>query len=128
MNRRHLPGRRGEVGLTSMRLLLAAVLALLSVASTVVAIATVPLRTHSISMPYIGRFKCLLYLNADEESNRTKDDELQNRWFDFGGSTIINTNRHIRLTNNRQSQQGYLWSRLVMIPIDAITRACIDEN
>ncbi|KAL1935182.1 hypothetical protein VTP01DRAFT_4322 [Rhizomucor pusillus] len=76
-----------------MRLLLAAVLALLSVASTVVAIATVPLRTHSISMPYI-------------------DDELQNRWFDFGGSTIINTNRHIRLTNNRQSQQGYLWSRL----------------
>lgn len=79
-------------------------------------------------MPYIGRFKCLLYLNADEESNRTKDDELQNRWFDFGGSTIINTNRHIRLTNNRQSQQGYLWSRLVMIPIDAITRACIDEN
>ncbi|KAI9271807.1 legume-like lectin family-domain-containing protein [Phascolomyces articulosus] len=40
------------------------------------------------------------------------DDELQNRWFDFGGDTLINTNRHIRLTSNRQSQQGYLWSRL----------------
>ncbi|KAJ8654469.1 hypothetical protein O0I10_009910 [Lichtheimia ornata] len=53
----------------------------------------VPLRTHSISMPYI-------------------DDELQNRWFDFAGDAIINTNRHIRLTSNRQSQQGYLWSRL----------------
>ncbi|KAI9308736.1 legume-like lectin family-domain-containing protein [Cunninghamella echinulata] len=40
------------------------------------------------------------------------DDELQNRWFDFGGNTIINTNRQIRLTSNRQSQVGYLWSRL----------------
>lgn len=44
----------------------------------------------------------------------TIDDELQNRWFDFGGDTVINTNRHIRLTSkNLQAQQGYLWSRLV---------------
>ncbi|KAI8065158.1 legume-like lectin family-domain-containing protein [Gongronella butleri] len=60
---------------------------------------SVILRTHSISMPYI-------------------DDELQNRWFDFGGDTIINTNRQIRLTSTRQSQQGYLWSRLPLTAHD----------
>ncbi|KAF9190963.1 hypothetical protein BGZ51_007981 [Haplosporangium sp. Z 767] len=52
-----------------------------------------PLRTHSIYMPYI-------------------DQELQNRWFDFGGDAIINTNTHIRLTQDMPSQTGYLWSRL----------------
>ncbi|KAF9089055.1 hypothetical protein BGX29_010490 [Mortierella sp. GBA35] len=52
-----------------------------------------PLRTHSLYMPYI-------------------DHDLQNRWFDFGGDTIINTNRHIRLTQDVPSQSGWLWSRL----------------
>ncbi|KAG1056019.1 hypothetical protein G6F46_001139 [Rhizopus delemar] len=54
------------------------------------------MRTHSISMPYI-------------------DEELQNRWFDFAGDTIINTNQHIRLTSMRQSQSGYLWSRMPLV-------------
>ncbi|RIA79906.1 legume-like lectin family-domain-containing protein [Glomus cerebriforme] len=53
----------------------------------------VPLRTHSIYMPYI-------------------DQDLQNRWFDFGADTVINTNKYIRLTHDRQSQTGWLWSRL----------------
>ncbi|KAF9112723.1 hypothetical protein BGX27_002898 [Mortierella sp. AM989] len=52
-----------------------------------------PLRTHSIYMPYI-------------------DQDLQNRWFDFGGDTLVNTNKHIRLTSDTPSQTGYLWSRL----------------
>ncbi|KAL0083323.1 legume-like lectin family-domain-containing protein [Phycomyces blakesleeanus] len=55
--------------------------------------AAVPLRTHSLSVPFI-------------------DDDLQNRWFDFGGNAIVNTNHHIRLTGNRPSQVGFLWSRL----------------
>lgn len=54
---------------------------------------TVALRTHSIYAPYI-------------------DQDLQNRWWDFGGDAIINTNKHIRLTRNRPSQMGWLWSRL----------------
>ncbi|KAG0139827.1 hypothetical protein CROQUDRAFT_665964 [Cronartium quercuum f. sp. fusiforme G11] len=53
---------------------------------------TIPIRSHSIYAPYV-------------------DSDLQNRWFDFGGSTIINTNKHIRLTQDRASQAGYLWSR-----------------
>ncbi|KAG0749477.1 hypothetical protein G6F62_002365 [Rhizopus arrhizus] len=43
------------------------------------------------------------------------DDELQNRWFDFAGNTVISTNHQIRLTSTRQSQLGYLWSRLPLI-------------
>ncbi|KAL0085599.1 legume-like lectin family-domain-containing protein [Phycomyces blakesleeanus] len=46
------------------------------------------------------------------------DDELQSRWFDFGGDTIINTNRQIRLTSTKPSQSGYLWSRLPLTATD----------
>jgi mannose-binding lectin 2 len=53
----------------------------------------VQLRTHSIYAPYI-------------------DQDLQNRWWDFGGDAYINTNKHIRLTRARPSQMGWLWSRL----------------
>ncbi|RSH87777.1 uncharacterized protein EHS24_000293 [Apiotrichum porosum] len=53
----------------------------------------VPLRTHSIAPPYV-------------------DTDLQNRWWDFGGDAIINTNKHIRLTQDRQSEAGWLWSRM----------------
>jgi len=40
------------------------------------------------------------------------DQDLQNRWFDFGGEAYVNTNKHIRLTQDRQSETGWLWSRL----------------
>jgi len=58
---------------------------------------TVPLRTHSLYAPYV-------------------DSDLQNRWWDFGGSAIVNTAKHIRLTQDRPSQVGWLWSRLPMSP------------
>ncbi|KAF8435055.1 legume-like lectin family-domain-containing protein [Boletus edulis BED1] len=54
---------------------------------------TVQLRTHSIHPPYI-------------------DEDLQNRWWDFGADAYINTNKHIRLTKATPSQMGWLWSRL----------------
>ncbi|RDB25391.1 hypothetical protein Hypma_007451 [Hypsizygus marmoreus] len=54
---------------------------------------TVQLRTHSLYAPYI-------------------DQDLQNRWWDFGADAYVNTNKHIRLTQNRPSQMGWLWSRL----------------
>ncbi|KAI0338377.1 concanavalin A-like lectin/glucanase [Trametopsis cervina] len=54
---------------------------------------TISLRTHSLYAPYI-------------------DQDLQNRWWDFGADAIVNTNKHIRLTQNRPSQMGWLWSRL----------------
>ncbi|KAL1409979.1 hypothetical protein Q8F55_003979 [Vanrija albida] len=63
----------------------------------------VALRTHSIAMPYV-------------------DSDLQNRWWDFGGDTIINTNKHIRLTQDRQSESGWLWSRMPL----AITNWQVD--
>ncbi|KZT05407.1 concanavalin A-like lectin/glucanase [Laetiporus sulphureus 93-53] len=54
---------------------------------------TINLRTHSIYAPYI-------------------DEDLQNRWWDFGADAYINTNKHIRLTRNRPSQIGWLWTRV----------------
>ncbi|EIW80521.1 hypothetical protein CONPUDRAFT_137692 [Coniophora puteana RWD-64-598 SS2] len=53
---------------------------------------SVQLRTHSIFPPYI-------------------DQDLQNRWWDFGADTYINTNKHIRLTQSRPGQNGWLWTR-----------------
>ncbi|KIR33941.1 lectin, mannose-binding 2 [Cryptococcus deuterogattii 99/473] len=54
---------------------------------------TVPLRTHSLAAPYV-------------------DTDLQNRWWDFGGDAIINTNKHVRLTQDKPSQAGWLWARM----------------
>ncbi|KAJ7750032.1 legume-like lectin family-domain-containing protein [Mycena maculata] len=54
---------------------------------------TVQLRTHSLYAPFI-------------------DQDLQNRWWDFGADAYVNTNKHVRLTRNRPSQMGWLWSRL----------------
>ncbi|KAI9633926.1 lectin [Dioszegia hungarica] len=51
------------------------------------------LRTHSLAPPYV-------------------DSDLQNRWWDFGADTIINTNKHVRLVQDKPSQNGYLWSRM----------------
>ncbi|KXN66922.1 concanavalin A-like lectin/glucanase [Conidiobolus coronatus NRRL 28638] len=35
---------------------------------------------------------------------------LENDYFDFGGDTVINKNSHIRLTADKPSKQGYIWS------------------
>lgn len=53
----------------------------------------VPLRTHSIAQPYL-------------------DQDFHSRWWDYGGTTVINTAKHIRLTYDRQHSTGTLWSRL----------------
>ncbi|KAL9940323.1 hypothetical protein V8E36_001028 [Tilletia maclaganii] len=59
--------------------------------------AVVPLRTHSIHAPYV-------------------DSNLQNKFWDFGGDAIVDTNRAVRLTLDKPSQMGWLWSRLVLPP------------
>lgn len=58
--------------------------------------AIVPLRTHSIYAPYV-------------------DSTLQSKYWDYGGDTIIDTNRHIRLTQDKPHQIGWLWSRFPII-------------
>ncbi|KAI0250088.1 legume-like lectin family-domain-containing protein [Lactifluus subvellereus] len=54
---------------------------------------TIQLRTHSLFAPYI-------------------DQDLQNRWWDFGADAYVNTNKYVRLTRNKPSLMGWLWSRL----------------
>jgi mannose-binding lectin 2 len=62
---------------------------------------TMQLRTHSLYAPYI-------------------DQDLQNRWWDFGADSYVNTNKYIRLTRNKPSQMGWLWSRLAVTPSNFI--------
>jgi len=37
---------------------------------------------------------------------------MQSRWWDYGGSTIIRADQHIRLTGQHPSQAGWLFSRV----------------
>ncbi|SNX82010.1 related to vesicular integral-membrane protein VIP36 [Melanopsichium pennsylvanicum] len=90
---------------TMLTLLISALLTLLQLASFVSASAKniqmremgsdaiVPLRSHSLYAPYV-------------------DSNLQNKFWDFGADSIVDTNKHIRLTQDRPSQMGWLWSRL----------------
>ncbi|KAI9019803.1 putative lectin family integral membrane protein [Hyaloraphidium curvatum] len=52
-----------------------------------------PLRSFSLQSPYI-------------------DEQLGSRWFDFGGSTIVEVNNWVRLTPDVTSKSGWLYSKL----------------
>ncbi|POR37223.1 L-type lectin-like domain-containing protein [Tolypocladium paradoxum] len=54
---------------------------------------SISLRTHSLQQPYL-------------------DSDMQSRWFDFGGDTVVRTDSYIRLTSDRPSQSGWLFSRV----------------
>ncbi|KAK5708397.1 hypothetical protein LTR97_000937 [Elasticomyces elasticus] len=54
---------------------------------------SIPLRTHSLQQPYL-------------------DSDMQSRWFDFGGSTVIRADQYIRLTGQHPSQAGWIFSRV----------------
>ncbi|TKA29759.1 hypothetical protein B0A50_03122 [Salinomyces thailandicus] len=54
---------------------------------------SIPIRTHSLQQPYL-------------------DSDMQSRWFDFGGSTVIRADQYIRLTSQQSSQAGWIFSRV----------------
>ncbi|GAB7346032.1 hypothetical protein MBLNU457_4801t1 [Dothideomycetes sp. NU457] len=54
---------------------------------------SIPLRTHSLVSPYL-------------------DSDLQSRWWDYGGDTIIRADKYIRVASNRPSQSGWVFSRV----------------
>ncbi|KAL1305938.1 hypothetical protein AAFC00_004079 [Neodothiora populina] len=56
-------------------------------------IKSIPLRTHSLTSPYL-------------------DSDLQSRWWDYGGDTLIRADKYIRLTADRPSQSGWIFSRV----------------
>ncbi|KAH7328512.1 concanavalin A-like lectin/glucanase domain-containing protein [Stachybotrys elegans] len=56
-------------------------------------IKSIALRTHTLVQPYL-------------------DSDMQSRWYDFGGDAIIRTDSYIRLTSDRPSQEGWLFSRV----------------
>lgn len=40
------------------------------------------------------------------------DSDMQSRWWDFGGDTIIRTDQYIRLSSDKPSRDGWLFSRV----------------
>ncbi|KAJ4310195.1 hypothetical protein N0V94_008568 [Neodidymelliopsis sp. IMI 364377] len=56
-------------------------------------IKAISLRTHSLEPPYL-------------------DSDMQSRWWDFGGDTIIRTDQYIRLSSDKPSRDGWLFSRV----------------
>ncbi|KXT08097.1 hypothetical protein AC579_1473 [Pseudocercospora musae] len=56
-------------------------------------IKSIPLRTHSLQSPYL-------------------DSDMQSRWWDYGGSTVIRADQYIRLTGQHPSQAGWIYSRV----------------
>lgn len=51
------------------------------------------LHTHTLLQPYL-------------------DEELRIRYWDFGGNAIVNAMKHIRLTSDKPSKAGWVWSKL----------------
>src|SRR6266567_5713386 len=37
---------------------------------------------------------------------------MQSRWFDFGGDTIVRTDKYIRLASDKPSRSGWIFSRV----------------
>ncbi|KAJ3080191.1 hypothetical protein HK102_003235 [Quaeritorhiza haematococci] len=53
----------------------------------------IPLYSFSLHPPYV-------------------EENLNNRWWNFGGDTIMEVNQFIRLTQDRQSKRGFLWGKV----------------
>ncbi|KAF2686246.1 vesicular integral-membrane protein VIP36 precursor [Lentithecium fluviatile CBS 122367] len=56
-------------------------------------IKAIPLRTHSLEAPYL-------------------DSDMQSRWWEFGGDTIIRTDKYVRLASDKPSRDGWIFSRV----------------
>jgi len=56
-------------------------------------IRSISLRTHTLKQPYL-------------------DSDVSSRWYDFGGDTVVRTDSYIRLTGDRPSREGWLFSRV----------------
>lgn len=53
--------------------------------------------THSLEMPYL-------------------DQDLSSKWWQFGGDALLDVNSHIRLTADRPSQTGWIYSKVPLHP------------
>ncbi|KAF2768618.1 hypothetical protein EJ03DRAFT_294392 [Teratosphaeria nubilosa] len=56
-------------------------------------IKSIILRTHTVAPPYV-------------------ENDLENRWFDYGGDVVVRVDQYIRLASQQPSQAGWLWSRV----------------
>lgn len=40
------------------------------------------------------------------------DSDMQSRWWEFGGDTIIRTDKYVRLASDKPSRDGWIFSRV----------------
>jgi lectin, mannose-binding 2 len=66
---------------------------------------SISLRTHTLNPPYL-------------------DSDMQSRWFDFGGDTVVRTDQYIRLTPEKHSRSGWLFSRVPLTATNWEVRSC----
>ena len=66
-------------------------------------------------LPALTRFSSFLF-NPFAVAKPAAEENLENRYWDFGGSTVVSTNKYVRLTPDRQSKTGWLWSKQVREP------------
>ncbi|KAI9733737.1 MAG: hypothetical protein M1818_007151 [Claussenomyces sp. TS43310] len=53
----------------------------------------IPLRTHTLVQPYL-------------------DSDMLSRWWEFGGDTVVRADKYVRLTPDRPSREGWVFSRV----------------
>jgi mannose-binding lectin 2 len=55
---------------------------------------------------------------------------MQSRWWDFGGDTIIRTDKYVRLASDKPSRDGWIFSRVPLTATNWAVRlaqyTCID--
>lgn len=54
----------------------------------------------------------LLAVSRDLTAQPFLDSQMQSRWWDFGGDTVIRTDRYVRLTGELTSRAGWIFSRV----------------
>ncbi|KAI8801295.1 vesicular integral-membrane protein VIP36 precursor [Cladochytrium replicatum] len=42
------------------------------------------------------------------------EENLNNRWWNFGGDALVDVHNHVRLTSDRQSSSGWIWSKVML--------------
>jgi mannose-binding lectin 2 len=52
------------------------------------------------------------YRKETNASQPYLDSDMQSRWWDFGGDTIIRTDKYVRLASDKPSRDGWIFSRV----------------
>jgi mannose-binding lectin 2 len=67
-----------------------------------------------LTLVLFSRAETLTPINSFSLNSPYISEALQNRWWEFGGDTIVEVNNFVRLTQDLPHQNGWLWSKMVI--------------